>query len=719
MRILGVDDNAENLYLVETIVRSHGHEMVGAHNGAEALEKLAVQSFDLIVSDILMPVMDGFQFCRAVKYDERLKRIPFVFYTATYTAKQDEKLGLALGASRFIVQPVDPDKFLAIIEQVVHEGESGKIPVPVSDLRDDEKTLSLYNERLVRKLERKTQQLESAQMVLAKLVEDKDREIAQRRQAEEAVARSEEQLRLIWDASMDGLLLTDREGIILRANPALARIFAKPLDTLPGQPFTCWHADDSEPALSSYREQVVSHSVEPHFEVTLRRWDGEQTSVEGSSTIIDLPGGLAVFSVLRDVTQRKRFEQERAALEEQLRQAQKLESVGRLAGGIAHDFNNLLTVINGYSDLVLRQLHPGDPLREKMEEIRNAGDQASGLTRQLLAFSRKQARQPQLLDLNRLVEQTRPMVARLVGEDVELLVNLHPGAAVIYADPRQLEQVLMNLVVNSRDAMPRGGKLRIETSIVEWSRDEVQAHPRARAGRYVVLTVSDNGEGMTEETRRHIFEPFFTTKEAEKGTGLGLSMAQGIVGQSDGFIEVQSELGRGSIFRIYLPGAEGTPSDSKGAVTTRELRGTEAVLVVEDQAEVRTYVAAALRSYGYRIFQAADTESALLLCEREQGHLDLLLTDVVLPTGSGKELADQIRDRWSGIRVLYMSGYTDDATMRHGLPAQSANFIQKPFRPEQLALKVREILTARSSTLCANLTHKTGGSGSDPDQGPG
>ena len=399
-----------------------------------------------------------------------------------------------------------------------------------------------------------------------------------------------------------------------------------------------------------------------------------------------------VFSVFQDVTERKRAERERASLEEQLRQAQRLESVGRLAAGIAHDFNNLLTVINGYSELLLCELQPGDPLRGRVEEIRRAGDRASGLTARLLVFSRKQTLQPQVVDLNRVVGETRQMLARVVGEDVELLVQLHREATPTYADPRQLEQVLMNLAVNSRDAMPRGGQLRIETTIVEWGRNEIQGHPGVRSGCYVVLVVSDDGEGMTEETRRRIFEHFFTTKEVGRGTGLGLSMVQGIVAQSDGFIEVQSEPGRGTTFEIHLPAIEGVAPHSERPVSARDLHGKEAVLVVEDQAEVRHYVAAALQTYGYRVFQAAGAEDALRLCEREQGRLDLLLTDVIMPKGSGKELADRIRGRWPAIKVLFMSGYADDATTRVGVPGKGASFIQKPFTPEQLAAKVRDIL---------------------------
>jgi PAS domain S-box-containing protein len=672
--------------------------VVSARNGVEALQQLANGSFDLIVSDVLMPAMDGFQLCRTVKSDERWKRIPFVFYTATYTTRQDEELGLALGASRFIVKPIEPDQFLTMVEQVVREGESGSIPVAALDLDDEGRALSIYNERLVRKLEHKIRQLEVARAELAASIEEKDREIAQRRLAEAALAHSEEQLRLTWDSSTSGMVLTDPQGIVLRANPAMARMFARPLDSLPGKPFTyCYAAGEAEYARVASREPVEPHTMGQHFETMLRRWDGEEIWIEGSRTTVELPAGPTVFSILRDVTERKRADEERARLEEQLRQAQKMESIGRLAGGVAHDFNNMLTVINGFSKLVLAKLHASDPLRESVEEINKAGERAVRLTQQLLAFSRKQILQPHVLDLNRVVAGTQPMLARLVGEDVELRVQLHPEATTVCADPHQLEQVVMNLAANSRDAMPHGGKLRIGTSVVAWGASDVQAHPGAHAGRYVVLEVSDDGEGMSEETRLRIFEPFFTTKDVGKGTGLGLSMAQGIVAQSGGFIEVASAPGQGTTFRVYLPGAEGAPADSSQSPAGAAIRGEETVLVVEDQEEVCKYVATALETFGYRVIQAAGADEALLLCEREQGRVDLVLTDVVMPNMSGRELADRLAKNRPGLKVLFMSGYADDAVMREGAAGTNANFIQKPFSPDQIATKVREILASPKS----------------------
>ena len=407
---------------------------------------------------------------------------------------------------------------------------------------------------------------------------------------------------------------------------------------------------------------------------------------------------LYIAIVSKDVTTRKRADADKAKLQEQLFQAQKMESVGRLAGGVAHDFNNMLTVINGYSRLLLGKLKTDDTLRDGLEEIHKAGQHAARLTQQLLTFSRKHIRQPSVVDVNRVVSEMRPMLTRLVGEDVELRLNLNPEAMTVCADAHQLEQVVMNLAVNSRDAMPHGGKIVIETTLIE--RGEGPAHenqppmePAVAPGSYIVLAVSDNGAGMNEETRRHIFEPFFTTKEAGKGTGLGLSMVHGIVEQSGGSIEVSSEPEHGTTIRIYLPMEAGAVTDEEAPeAAAPKIGGTELVLVVEDQEDVRKYVASALEAYGYQVIQAGNAVEALSICERERGRIDLVLTDVVMPNLSGRELADRLRKRWPKLKILFMSGYTADATLREGLVEGKADFIQKPFNPEQLALKIREIV---------------------------
>jgi PAS domain S-box-containing protein len=415
--------------------------------------------------------------------------------------------------------------------------------------------------------------------------------------------------------------------------------------------------------------------------------------------VLDGDRVIGVEGFIVDITELKRAEAAKAKTEDQLRQAQKLESVGRLAGGVAHDFNNLLTVINGFSRLLLGNLKAGDPLRDRLEEILKAGERAAGLTQQLLAFSRKQILQPRVLDLNRVVEEMRPMLERLMGENVEVCVRLHAEAATIRADPNQLEQVVMNLAVNSRDAMPHGGKLSMETGFVEWGESHVQSRPGAHPGPYVMLAVSDTGEGMSEETRGHIFEPFFTTKEVGKGTGLGLSTIHGIVEQSGGYVEAASELGRGTTFNIYLPRVVDAQADSGKPEAVPAMGGQETVLVVEDQAVVRRYAAAALRTYGYQVIEAENAAEALLLCERESERIDLILTDLTMPGLSGRELADRLKKRRPGIRVLFMSGYTDDTIVHQGALEDGVEFIQKPFGPGQLAVKVREMLVAAGGRL--------------------
>ncbi|MCX6627029.1 MAG: response regulator, partial [Candidatus Solibacter sp.] len=392
----------------------------------------------------------------------------------------------------------------------------------------------------------------------------------------------------------------------------------------------------------------------------------------------------------RDITGRKRTEEEKARLEAQLQHAQRMESIGRLAGGVAHDFNNLLTVINGYSQMLLAGLSADDPLRADLSEILKAGERAAGLTGQLLAFSRKQVLQLRSLDLNRVVEEMQPMLLRLVGEDVEVRVALHAEGGTVHADPHQLGQVIMNLVVNARDAMPGGGKLLIETARVERDESYTMAHPEAHVGCYVMLAVSDNGAGMDEETKNRIFEPFFTTKGIGKGTGLGLSMVQGIVAQSGGYIEVSSQPGQGTSFNIYLPALAEAAAVEWKLPAAPVLGGKETVLVVEDEAEVRAYTVAVLKEYGYRVIPAESAAEALLL--REQERIDLMLTDLVMPNVSGRELADRLETLQPGIKVLFMSGYTGGAIEHHAVLEEGAAFIQKPFSPEELAGKVRAVL---------------------------
>jgi PAS domain S-box-containing protein len=389
-----------------------------------------------------------------------------------------------------------------------------------------------------------------------------------------------------------------------------------------------------------------------------------------------------INGALQDVDDRRR-------LEEQLRQAQKLDAIGKLAGGIAHDFNNLLTVILSYSALVAARLHPSDALRTDIEEIRRAGLRASELTQQLLAFSRQQLRQPRVLDLNQIVSNMEKMLRRVVGEQVSLLLHTADSAVPTFADSGQVEQVVMNLVINARDAMPSGGTVMLETANVE-----LEETPDAAGGRYALLSVGDTGVGMSDATRTHIFEPFFTTKDKSKGTGLGLSTVHGIVAQSAGHILVQSEIGRGTIFQLYFPSPTDTlePTTRGPVLQSPSLRGRETVLVVDDEDQVRTIIASLLRRNGYRVLEAQNAGEAFLICEQESAAIDLLLTDVVMPRMSGHELAQRVLAMRPELRVLYVSGYTEDAIADHGDIDAQVDFLQKPITPDVLFRKVREVL---------------------------
>ncbi|HZE99060.1 MAG TPA: response regulator [Planctomycetota bacterium] len=399
-------------------------------------------------------------------------------------------------------------------------------------------------------------------------------------------------------------------------------------------------------------------------------------------------------ALLRSVTDARERARARA-LETQLIQAQKMEAIGRLAGGVAHDFNNMLTVINGYSELLLAQMPPEDPKRRDLEEIHNAGKRAAGLTRQLLAFSRRQILQPTILNLNELIEGLERMLSRLIGEDVKLQLRLSHDLRLVKGDAGQIEQVVANLVVNARDAMPKGGKITVETLNVDLDQAFAAAHPDVRPGPHVLLLVSDTGMGMTAEVKSHLFEPFFTTKERGKGTGLGLSTALGIIQQCGGSIQVSSEPGWGTTFRIYLPQTDqGAEPKSPTTATAPSRPGRETLLVAEDMETVRRLTRAVLESEGYTVLLAEDGVQACAVADGHQGPIHLLLTDIVMPNLNGPELAERLRRSRPSIGILYMSGYTDRGLdeIKQGLPG--SGYLQKPFTVAELKRKVRESLDA-------------------------
>jgi PAS domain S-box-containing protein len=509
------------------------------------------------------------------------------------------------------------------------------------------------------------------------------RDVTQRRRAEESVREAARQFRAVFDGALDAMVIADDEGRYVEVNAAACGLYGLGRSALLGH----WIGDFAAPGLdvaatwAAFRREGRAKG-----ELHIVRPDGRVRELEFAASADFLPGShLAVF---RDVTQRRQ-------LEEQLRQAQKIEAVGRLAGGVAHDFNNLLNVITGYGQMLFRRL-ADSPEREKTRAILQAAERAAGLTRQLLAFSRKQVLEPKVLDLNAVVSGMDEMLRRLIGEDIELQADLAPQLGRTRADPGQIEQVLMNLVVNARDAMPRGGRVTLETSNAEMDEAYVRDHLGARAGRYVSLAVCDTGLGMDAETQKHIFEPFFTTKEKGKGTGLGLATVYGIVKQSEGYIWVDSAPGAGTTVRVFLPRVEGEPAveePKRPAVPEQEpARGTETVLLVEDEEMVRRMTREVLEGAGYHVLEASSGFDALRVSSGHGGRLDLLLTDVVMPGMSGRELAERLAPVRPGMKVLYMSGHTDDAIFHHGVNQAGTGFLQKPFTPETLERRVRDLL---------------------------
>jgi PAS domain S-box-containing protein len=530
------------------------------------------------------------------------------------------------------------------------------------------------------------------------------RDLSNRRQAEEDRERALAMLETSLAQSPAAIVIADAPDVTIRwVNPAALAMLGE-TDQSPTETDVRYHASRwpiLRPDGSPYpfeelplSRAILRGEVTRNEEQIIRNAHGETYWTSVNAAPIRNRQGIIISGIVifHDITERKRAEEDKAKLQMQIHRAQKIESIGRLAGGVAHDFNNMLTVVNGYSQLEMARLSSGDPLRTSLVEIHKAGERAASLTQQLLAFSRKQVLQPRVLDLNRLVEEMQPMLGRLVGEAVEVCVAFHTGCGLVRADPPQLEQVIVNLVVNARDAMPGGGSLLIETADVE--RDEAYSHlhPEARAGRYIMLAVSDTGMGMDEATRQRVFEPFFTTKEVGEGKGLGLSAAEGIVVQSGGHVNLYSEPGHGTTFKIYLPAFNQTAPAVVPSAPVPELDGTETVLVVEDQAEVREYAVKVLKGFGYHVIDVASGNAALRYCEWEHRRIHLLLTDVMMPNMSGRKLANRLREVRPQTKVLFMSGYTDDVILHNGMLEQGVPFIQKPFSPEELAGKVRAVL---------------------------
>ncbi len=521
------------------------------------------------------------------------------------------------------------------------------------------------------------------------------RDITERKKAEEILKAEREKFQILSDHAPFGLVMIDQEGRFQYINSKFKELFGYDLQDVPdGRTWFRKAYPDPE-----YRHQVIATWLKDFSDskagekkprvFKAKCKDGTEKIINFITVQLDTGERLMTCE---DMTELKRAEEALRESEEQIRQLQKMEAVGRLAGGVAHDFNNLLTIIKGYSQLSLLELKEPNPLKSNLEEILKATERASNLTRQLLAFSRRQILEPRVLNLNLLIQDLNKMFHRILGEDVELIYHLAPDLGKVKIDPGQIEQVILNLAVNAREAMPSGGKLTIETSNVQLHETSLQSHHEIIPGPYIMLAVSDNGIGMSPEIREHIFEPFFTTKE--KGTGLGLSTVYGIVKQSGGYIYVYSELGQGTTFKIYLPRIE----EKEDSLLIKNefslpLQGNETVLVVEDEPALRELMVRILKDRGYQVFSASNgVETLKMFKEDLVKKVDLLVTDVVMPSMSGKQLADLLKKSFPELKTLFISGYTDNAIVHHGVLIEGVDFLQKPFSPETLTRKVREVL---------------------------
>lgn len=679
MKVLNVDDRDDNRYMVETLLKGNGYDVVSVTNGAEGLDQLHSGEFDLIISDILMPVMDGFQLCRMVKADEKLRNIPFIFYTATYTGPQDEAFAIKVGADRFLQKPCEPEVFIETVHDVLTAAKNGDIAYSKPQVPEEE-VLKLYSERLVRKLEQKMLQLEE--------------EAQARKVTEETLRLSEKKYESLYNSIRDAILVADMNRAILDCNQAFIDLFGYSLSEITKKDIADVFENESDSKIFDVSLDQHGDPIHP-YSVNFKKKEGAIFPGEINVFYLRNDEGTitGLIGLIRDITERVRADKTQKNLESQLHQAQKMESIARLAGGIAHDFNNMLSVIVGYTELTLTMIDSSDHLYGNLQEIHKAAIRSTDITRQLLAFARKQIIAPVALDLNQAVENTLKMLRRLIGEDIDLAWMPETKLWPVKMDPSQVDQILVNLCVNARDAIDGVGRITIETDTATFNTGYCANHPGFFPGDYVLLAISDNGCGMDKDTLNQIFEPFFTTKTVGKGTGLGLATVYGIVKQNSGFINVYSEPDKGTTIKIYLARhseaplevAEENPEDIPAG-------HGESILVVEDEPSILKLAKRILADLGYTVLTAENPNQILQIATENPVKIDLLITDVVMPEMSGKDLSHQLKKLCPDLKTLFMSGYTADGIAHHGILEEGVNFIQKPFSVTDLATKVHEIL---------------------------
>lgn len=688
-RLLIVEDSPTQAHQLQLLLGEAFNVQV-ALDGQSGFDLFKASDFDLVLTDILMPRLSGYELCRKIKDDPAKRHVPVILLT-TLNDPVAIVHGIECGADCFIPKPYRPDDLLSrvrglLANRALRVANRLKVGVEVVFL-GKKFTINSEKEQILdlllstcEEVVRANRELQASQAELraakARVEQHNDR-------LRNQVRSTEEKYHALMEQANDANFLLDLRGRVLEVNRRAEELLGRTGTDLLGSSFERLVLPG--PDRTWFANLLAGGPVRVDG-VYVRQANGRVACIDLSASHALVGAERFLLVIARDVTERNR-------LELQLRQAQKMEAIGRLAGGVAHDFNNLLCIINGYGETILGSLPPDDPLREPIGEITRAGERAAALTRQLLTFSRRSVLAPEVLDLNALVLDLEKLLRRVIGEDIDLGTNLQPTLGSIRADHGQIEQAVLNLVVNARDAMPTGGKLTIETHNVHLDESYCRAHTQVRAGPYVLLAVTDTGCGMSEEVKACLFEPFFTTKAPGKGTGLGLATVFGTVKQSGGHIEVYSESGLGTTFKLYLPRVEGVARAGKSWHSLPPApRGSETVLVVEDEDAVRTLTRTALEMAGYKVLEASQGLEALRIAAQYDGPIHLLLSDVVMPLLGGRELAEQLLPLHGGMKVLFLSGYTDDAVVRHGVLQEKVNFLQKPFSPLVLTHRVRELL---------------------------
>ncbi|MGC8495138.1 MAG: response regulator [Syntrophobacteraceae bacterium] len=660
MKILAIDDTPDNLTALRAVLSDRLPEstVLTTKSGSRGLELALSEDPDVILLDIVMPEMDGYEVCRRLKDSERMKAIPVLFLTAQRADRDSRVKALEMGAEGFLAKPFDEVELVAQI-------------------------LAMAKIKTANQL----QTMEKAR--LEELVAERTRELRLELSRRKVADAERERFMAAIEQAGETIMILGLDGIIQYVNPSFEQLTQYTRDDVLGQPFDILKSGEQDRALYDSIWKTVSSGATWSGTIVNRRKDGVLYTEEATiSPVLNAMGKIVNYvAVKRDITEHLR-------LSEQLHQAQKMESVGRLAGGVAHDFNNMLGVILGHAEMAMEQIDRSHVLFGDLMEIRKAAERSAVLTRQLLAFARRQTSSPKLLDVNETLDGMLKMLRRLIGEDIDLAWLPGRNIWTIKIDPSQIDQILANLCVNARDAITGVGKITIQTENTCFDKAGSSEHPELMPGEFVAITVSDDGCGMDKKTLEHIFEPFFTTKEVGKGTGLGLATVYGIVKQNQGFIEVFSEPGRGTRFKIYLPRTEEQTKEKSPARLKRDLRGKETVLLVEDEEPMLALGRTILQRHGYEVLATRSPAEALEMAKHHPGPIHLLITDVVMPEMNGKDLRDRLVEVKPGFKNIFMSGYTADVIAHHGILDANVNFLQKPFSIHNLVERVREVLDA-------------------------